>query len=74
MSLETVPMRTSRGWTWMLDSQWPAVFRPREHSWTDFTLIRLEIEHERAMANWNATIALLGFVAYVSYCYAEDAP
>jgi hypothetical protein len=74
MVLDVVPVRTSRGWSFSWDNQWPAVFRPSKHSWTDFSLIRIEVEHERAMDNWSASLALLGFTCYVSYCYYEGSP
>ena len=61
---------TSRGWVFSFENQWAGVFMPTRHSWTDFTFIQLEIEHERCMANWNATVALLGFQWFVSY--SED--
>lgn len=72
MTLKSVPVRLSRGWVFSFDSQWPAVFRPAKFAWTDFTFIQVEIEHERAMDNWNATVCILGFCFYVSYSYHDS--
>lgn len=72
MSLKSVPIRLTRGWVFGWENQWAAVLRPSKFAWTDFTVIQIEVEHERAMDNWNATLGLLGFQFFVSYSYHED--
>jgi hypothetical protein len=68
VSFETVPVSLG-GWALQFYNQWPAVFRPTKHAWTDFSLIRIEIEHERYLENWNISLALLGFTLYVTWSY-----
>ena len=70
--MKDVPVPTDRGeWTYQFENQWLALFNT-DYNWATFTFFELEIEDERCLGRYNATIGFLGFSLYVSYVYDES--
>lgn len=64
------PVALKKSWSFWFHNQWKALFR-RGFNWAEFTVIQIEFEHERMLANYNWTFALLGFRTGGSYCYGS---
>lgn len=62
-------------WTACVSSDWPAVFRPRNYNWIDFTFIAAAMERMPYLDSpggppcWDFHFALLGFHVFVSNGY-----
>ena len=71
----TAPLRGRIGsWQWVIESEWPAVWRPSEWNWTDFTVVRFTVERVRYLDKegvkaWDVWLGLFGFVIGISNCY-----
>ncbi len=62
-----------RGWFFDFYNQWPAVLRPRDHSWQDWTLSLLHISGENSpyKRSWEVELGLLGFQFIATYVHRD---
>lgn len=70
MDINEVPTSHKR-WTFHFNCEWLSLF-DRRCSWSDFTFIRADVEHDRMFGGINWTFALLGFYVHGGYCYNPE--
>lgn len=64
------------GWFVHLYNQWPAILRPGDHNWHDwtFTVWKLAGENSPYKRSWELEAGLLGFTVCVTYVYRDTTP